>query len=71
MRPTPALTTPTLAASQEESEGEVGHPAGEEAVEAAFGRMDNAGKEREAVQLMADAEKRLKASHSFLRGLFG
>ncbi|XP_023617477.1 beta-soluble NSF attachment protein isoform X3 [Myotis lucifugus] len=33
--------------------------------------MDNAGKEREAVQLMADAEKRLKASHSFLRGLFG
>ncbi|XP_023439995.1 beta-soluble NSF attachment protein isoform X2 [Dasypus novemcinctus] len=33
--------------------------------------MDNAGKEREAVQLMADAEKRVKASHSFLRGLFG
>uniref|UniRef100_A0A452FD76 NSF attachment protein beta n=1 Tax=Capra hircus TaxID=9925 RepID=A0A452FD76_CAPHI len=33
--------------------------------------MDNAGKEREAVQLMAEAEKRVKASHSFLRGLFG
>ncbi|XP_008113418.1 beta-soluble NSF attachment protein isoform X2 [Anolis carolinensis] len=28
-------------------------------------------KEREAVQLMAEAEKRVKASHSFLRGLFG
>uniref|UniRef100_A0A8C9C0U4 NSF attachment protein beta n=1 Tax=Phocoena sinus TaxID=42100 RepID=A0A8C9C0U4_PHOSS len=35
------------------------------------GDMDNAGKEREAVQLMAEAEKRVKASHSFLRGLFG
>ncbi|KAG8516818.1 Beta-soluble NSF attachment protein [Galemys pyrenaicus] len=33
--------------------------------------MDSAGKEREAVQLMAEAEKRVKASHSFLRGLFG
>ncbi|XP_018422355.1 PREDICTED: beta-soluble NSF attachment protein isoform X1 [Nanorana parkeri] len=33
--------------------------------------MDNSGKEREAVQLMADAEKRVKSSHSFLRGLFG
>ncbi|XP_006902961.1 PREDICTED: beta-soluble NSF attachment protein isoform X3 [Elephantulus edwardii] len=33
--------------------------------------MDNAGKEREAVQLMAEADKRVKASHSFLRGLFG
>uniref|UniRef100_A0A8C5N0U7 NSF attachment protein beta n=1 Tax=Leptobrachium leishanense TaxID=445787 RepID=A0A8C5N0U7_9ANUR len=33
--------------------------------------MDNSGKEREAVQLMADAEKRVKASQSFLRGLFG
>ncbi|XP_003758183.2 beta-soluble NSF attachment protein isoform X2 [Sarcophilus harrisii] len=33
--------------------------------------MDNAGKEREAVQLMAEAEKRVKSSHSFLRGLFG
>ncbi|XP_072799739.1 beta-soluble NSF attachment protein isoform X2 [Vicugna pacos] len=33
--------------------------------------MDTAGKEREAVQLMAEAEKRVKASHSFLRGLFG
>lgn len=38
---------------------------------AAAGNMDNAGKEREAVQLMAEAEKRVKASHSFLRGLFG
>ena len=35
------------------------------------GNMDNAGKEREAMQLMAEAEKRVKASHSFLRGLFG
>ncbi|KAM5164637.1 beta-soluble NSF attachment protein isoform 2-T2 [Mantella aurantiaca] len=33
--------------------------------------MDNSGKEREAVQLMADAEKRVKSSQSFLRGLFG
>ncbi|MEE6474352.1 hypothetical protein FKM82_010355 [Ascaphus truei] len=33
--------------------------------------MDNTGKEREAVQLMAEAEKRVKSSHSFLRGLFG
>ncbi|NWH39366.1 SNAB protein, partial [Chloropsis hardwickii] len=33
--------------------------------------MDSAGKEREAVQLMAEAEKRVKGSHSFLRGLFG
>ncbi|XP_053568160.1 beta-soluble NSF attachment protein [Bombina bombina] len=33
--------------------------------------MDNAGKEREAMQLMADAEKRVKSSQSFLRGLFG
>ncbi|XP_074024796.1 beta-soluble NSF attachment protein isoform X3 [Numenius arquata] len=33
--------------------------------------MDNTGKEREAVQLMAEAEKRVKGSHSFLRGLFG
>uniref|UniRef100_A0A8C2U085 NSF attachment protein beta n=1 Tax=Coturnix japonica TaxID=93934 RepID=A0A8C2U085_COTJA len=33
--------------------------------------MDNSGKEREAVQLMAEAEKRVKGSHSFLRGLFG
>lgn len=33
--------------------------------------MDNAGKEREAVQLMAEAEKQVKASHSFLRGLLG
>ncbi|RLW07230.1 hypothetical protein DV515_00004279 [Chloebia gouldiae] len=35
------------------------------------GAMDSAGKEREAVQLMAEAEKRVKGSHSFLRGLFG
>uniref|UniRef100_A0A8C4Y8W4 Beta-soluble NSF attachment protein n=1 Tax=Gopherus evgoodei TaxID=1825980 RepID=A0A8C4Y8W4_9SAUR len=33
--------------------------------------MDSSGKEREAVQLMAEAEKRVKSSHSFLRGLFG
>uniref|UniRef100_A0A8D2DRK3 Beta-soluble NSF attachment protein n=1 Tax=Sciurus vulgaris TaxID=55149 RepID=A0A8D2DRK3_SCIVU len=33
--------------------------------------MDNARKEREAVQLMAEAEKQVKASHSFLRGLLG
>uniref|UniRef100_A0A8C8ADJ3 Uncharacterized protein n=1 Tax=Otus sunia TaxID=257818 RepID=A0A8C8ADJ3_9STRI len=33
--------------------------------------MDSTGKEREAVQLMAEAEKRVKGSHSFLRGLFG
>uniref|UniRef100_A0A8V0YXY0 NSF attachment protein beta n=1 Tax=Gallus gallus TaxID=9031 RepID=A0A8V0YXY0_CHICK len=33
--------------------------------------MDSSGKEREAVQLMAEAEKRVKGSHSFLRGLFG
>uniref|UniRef100_A0A8C4Y863 Beta-soluble NSF attachment protein n=1 Tax=Gopherus evgoodei TaxID=1825980 RepID=A0A8C4Y863_9SAUR len=30
--------------------------------------MDSSGKEREAVQLMAEAEKRVKSSHSFLRG---
>lgn len=42
-----------------------------EVVAAAGTNMDNAGKEREAVQLMAEAEKRVKASHSFLRGLFG
>ena len=42
-----------------------------EAVAAVCSNMDNAGKEREAVQLMAEAEKRVKASHSFLRGLFG
>uniref|UniRef100_A0A8C3BDW8 Uncharacterized protein n=1 Tax=Cairina moschata TaxID=8855 RepID=A0A8C3BDW8_CAIMO len=28
--------------------------------------MDSTGKEREAVQLMAEAEKRVKGSHSFL-----
>ncbi|KAG8583914.1 hypothetical protein GDO81_008596 [Engystomops pustulosus] len=33
--------------------------------------MDSTGKEREAVQLMAEAEKRVKSSQSFLRGLFG
>uniref|UniRef100_A0A8C8VKT5 NSF attachment protein beta n=1 Tax=Pelusios castaneus TaxID=367368 RepID=A0A8C8VKT5_9SAUR len=33
--------------------------------------MESSGKEREAVQLMAEAEKRVKSSHSFLRGLFG
>ncbi|MBN3278992.1 SNAB protein, partial [Polyodon spathula] len=33
--------------------------------------MDNSGKEKEAVQLMAEAEKKVKSSHSFLGGLFG
>ncbi|XP_059841349.1 beta-soluble NSF attachment protein isoform X2 [Hypanus sabinus] len=33
--------------------------------------MDNSGKEKEAMQLMADAEKKVKSSHSFLGGLFG
>ena len=46
-------------------------PAEEVVAGSEAGNMDNAGKEREAVQLMAEAEKRVKASHSFLRGLFG
>ncbi|NWY39490.1 SNAB protein, partial [Sylvia atricapilla] len=33
--------------------------------------MDRKKKEREAVQLMAEAEKRVKKKNSFLRGLFG
>ncbi|XP_005991172.1 beta-soluble NSF attachment protein isoform X1 [Latimeria chalumnae] len=33
--------------------------------------MDNSGKEKEALQLMAEAEKKVKSSHSFLGGLFG
>lgn len=54
-----------------EGEGAEGAPLRAEEAVAAAGNMDNAGKEREAVQLMAEAEKRVKASHSFLRGLFG
>uniref|UniRef100_A0AAQ5ZW99 NSF attachment protein beta n=1 Tax=Amphiprion ocellaris TaxID=80972 RepID=A0AAQ5ZW99_AMPOC len=33
--------------------------------------MDNSGKEKEAMQLMADADKKVKASGSFLGGMFG
>ncbi|XP_032818907.1 alpha-soluble NSF attachment protein isoform X1 [Petromyzon marinus] len=33
--------------------------------------MDNSGKEKEAMQLMADAEKKLRSSQSFFGGLFG
>ncbi|XP_018411507.1 PREDICTED: alpha-soluble NSF attachment protein isoform X3 [Nanorana parkeri] len=33
--------------------------------------MDNTGKEKEAMQLMADAEKKVKSSQSFFSGLFG
>ncbi|KAF7690328.1 hypothetical protein HF521_012132 [Silurus meridionalis] len=33
--------------------------------------MDNTGKEKEAVQLMADADKKVKSSGSFLGGMFG
>uniref|UniRef100_A0AAQ4PQI0 N-ethylmaleimide-sensitive factor attachment protein, beta b n=1 Tax=Gasterosteus aculeatus aculeatus TaxID=481459 RepID=A0AAQ4PQI0_GASAC len=33
--------------------------------------MDNSGKEKEAVQLMADADKKVKSSGSFLGGMFG
>lgn len=65
----PRLRSPPL---REEGEGAGGaSEPPEEVVAAAAGDMDNAGKEREAVQLMAEAEKRVKASHSFLRGLFG
>uniref|UniRef100_A0A3Q3VSU1 Uncharacterized protein n=1 Tax=Mola mola TaxID=94237 RepID=A0A3Q3VSU1_MOLML len=33
--------------------------------------MDNSGKEKEATQLMADADKKVKSSGSFLGGMFG
>ncbi|XP_064780866.1 beta-soluble NSF attachment protein isoform X1 [Oncorhynchus masou masou] len=33
--------------------------------------MDNSGKEKEAIQLMADADKKVKTSGSFLGGMFG
>ncbi|KAM7368148.1 hypothetical protein PAMP_014395 [Pampus punctatissimus] len=33
--------------------------------------MDNTGKEKEAIQLMADADKKVKSSGSFLGGMFG
>lgn len=33
--------------------------------------MDNTGKEKEAMQLMADADKKVKSSGSFLGGMFG
>uniref|UniRef100_A0A8C4XDT6 N-ethylmaleimide-sensitive factor attachment protein, beta b n=1 Tax=Erpetoichthys calabaricus TaxID=27687 RepID=A0A8C4XDT6_ERPCA len=33
--------------------------------------MDNSGKEKEAIQLMAEAEKKVKSSHSFFGGMFG
>ncbi|XP_070781751.1 N-ethylmaleimide-sensitive factor attachment protein, beta b isoform X4 [Enoplosus armatus] len=33
--------------------------------------MDNSGKEKEAIQLMADADKKVKSSGSFLGGMFG
>jgi len=68
-KPAPRLRSPSLGEKGEGAEG-ASEP-GEEVVAAAAGDMDNAGKEREAVQLMAEAEKRVKASHSFLRGLFG
>lgn len=34
-------------------------------------KMDNSGKEKEAIQLMADADKKVKSSGSFLGGMFG
>ncbi|XP_051501126.1 beta-soluble NSF attachment protein isoform X1 [Myxocyprinus asiaticus] len=33
--------------------------------------MDNSGKEKEAIQLMAEADKKVKSSGSFLAGMFG
>lgn len=63
------MRSPPLGEKGEGAEG-ASEP-GEEVVAAVGADMDNAGKEREAVQLMAEAEKRVKASHSFLRGLFG
>uniref|UniRef100_A0A3Q2TPJ7 NSF attachment protein beta n=1 Tax=Fundulus heteroclitus TaxID=8078 RepID=A0A3Q2TPJ7_FUNHE len=33
--------------------------------------MDTSGKEKEAIQLMADADKKVKSSGSFLGGMFG
>ena len=33
--------------------------------------MDNSGKEKEAILLMAEADKKVKSSGSFLGGMFG
>lgn len=33
--------------------------------------MDTSGKEKEAMQLMAEADKKVKSSGSFLGGMFG
>lgn len=33
--------------------------------------MDNSGKEKEAMALMAEAEKKVKSSQSFFGSLFG
>ena len=33
--------------------------------------MDNSGKEKEAIQLMADADKKINKSGSFMGGMFG
>lgn len=33
--------------------------------------MDNSGKEKEAMQLLAEADKKIKSSQSFFSGLFG
>jgi len=33
--------------------------------------MDNSGKEKEAVALMAEAEKKMKSSSSFFGAMFG
>lgn len=33
--------------------------------------MDNSGKEKEAIQLMAEADKKINKSGSFLGGMFG
>ena len=40
-------------------------------VRAQRAEMDNSGKEKEAIQLMADADKKVKSSGSFLGGMFG
>lgn len=34
-------------------------------------KMDNSGKEKEAMALMAEAEKKMKSSQSFFGSLFG
>lgn len=33
--------------------------------------MDSTGKEKEAIQLMAEADKKVRSSGSFLGGMFG